>query len=79
MIIIRRVGASLLGITHGAKQGYHMLSLLESKYENEHIKLNPQLFPLYIHRLKNASFSERFLVVLAVDCFRTGQPQEQFR
>lgn len=29
----------------------NVLSLLEDKYERQNVKINPKLFPLYMHRL----------------------------
>jgi hypothetical protein len=56
---------------------YHVLHLLENKYEEDQMKLAPALFHLYLHKLQVAPFSERFLIVLAVDCHRTSQPLQR--
>ena len=55
-------------------RGYHVISLLEGKFDEEQIKLNPKLFHLYLDKLQKMDFSERFLVVFAVDAYRSSQP-----
>lgn len=56
------------------RRGYHVVSLLEGKHEEEQVKLNPKLFHLYLDKLLRVGFNERFLVVFAVDAYRSSQP-----
>ena len=79
MRTLTRVVPFCRGLTTQLSHRYHLPSLLESKHEEEHIRLNPSLFHLYLCRLLKAPFNQRLLTILSVDCYRTAQPPSTFR
>lgn len=79
IMIIRAISKrNSVGLLVRVRVRYHIPNLLESKYEEDQVKLDKRLFHLFVDRLKNGLFNERYLANLALDCYRTSRPVEVY-
>ena len=65
-------------LTQNNFYSYHMYYLMNSKKEQNYVKIDPKSFLLYFDYIKTKPFDSKRFILILIDCVRTGQKYDYF-